>query len=127
MPKITLVLRKAYGGAYIAMNSKCMGADLVYAYPISQLAVLGAEGAVNVVFRKEIANAADPEDAREKRKGEYQEKFMNPYFAAKQGYIDEIIMPEETKRTLLGAFEGLRDKVRRSADNAGKKHGNISL
>lgn len=127
VPKITLVLRKAYGGAYIAMNSKCMGADLVYAYPISQLAVLGAEGAVNVVFRKEIANAADPEDAREKRKGEYQEKFMNPYFAAKQGYIDEIIMPEETKRTLLGAFEGLRDKVRRSADNEGKKHGNISL
>lgn len=127
VPKITLVLRKAYGGAYIAMNSKCMGADLVYAWPISQLAVLGAEGAVNVVFRKEIANAQDPETAREKRKEEYQEKFMNPYFAARQGYIDEIIMPEETKQTLLNAFEGLKDKVQHSVSNVGKKHGNISL
>lgn len=124
VPKITLVLRKAYGGAYIAMNSRCMGADLVYAWPIAQLAVLGAEGAVNVVFRKEIARAEDPKVDRRKKIDEYEQKFMNPYFAARQGYIDEIISPEETKRILTDAFAGLKGKVQRCA---GKKHGNISL
>lgn len=124
VPKITLVLRKAYGGAYIAMNSKCIGADLVYAWPIAQLAVLGAEGAVNVVFRKEIARSEDPEADRKRKTEEYRRKFMNPYFAASQGYIDEIICPEETKRTLWHAFEGRRDRRKESAE---KKHGNISL
>lgn len=125
VPKVTLVLRKAYGGAYIAMNSKCMGADLVYAWPTAQLAVLGSEGAVNVVFRKEIARAADPEEARMQKRAEYHEKFMNPYFAARQGYVDEIFMPEETRRMLLSAFEGLRNKGQ--ADACLKKHGNIPL
>lgn len=127
MPKITLVLRKAYGGAYIAMNSKCMGADLVYAWPIAQLAVLGAEGAVNVVFRKEIAKSEQPEESKRQKVEEYQEKFMNPYFAAKQGYIDEIILPEETRETLINAFAGLKNKVQNAAGNMEKKHGNISL
>jgi len=127
VPKITLVLRKAYGGAYIAMNSKCMGADLVYAWPIAQLAVLGAEGAVNVVFRKEIARAEDPEADRRRKTEEYQQKFMNPYFAARQGYIDEIICPEETKRTLLSAFKGLKGKAQCGMDGVRRKHGNISL
>lgn len=127
VPKVTLVLRKAYGGAYIAMNSKCMGADLVYAWPIAQLAVLGAEGAVNVVFRKEIARAEDQEADRKQKIEEYQEKFMNPYFAARQGYIDEIILPEETRRMLIKAFAGLRNKRRRMVGGVEKKHGNISL
>lgn len=127
VPKVTLVLRKAYGGAYIAMNSKSMGADLVYAWPVAQLAVLGAEGAVNVVFRKEIARAADPEEDRRQKILEYQEKFMNPYFAAKQGYIDEIILPEETRQTLINAFAGLRNKMQCTVFNGEKKHGNISL
>lgn len=127
VPKVTLVLRKAYGGAYIAMNSKCMGADLVYAWPIAQLAVLGAEGAVNVVFRKEIARAENPEEERRQKIQEYQEKFMNPYYAARQGYIDEIILPEETRRTLIEAFSGLRNKVQHITGNGEKKHGNISL
>ena len=127
VPKITLVLRKAYGGAYIAMNSKCMGADLVYAWPIAQLAVLGAEGAVNVVFRKEIAGAEDPEADRQQKITEYQQKFMNPYYAARQGYIDEIIYPGETRATLICAFAGLKGKGRYIADGIRKKHGNISL
>lgn len=127
VPKITLVLRKAYGGAYIAMNSKGIGADLVYAWPIAQLAVLGAEGAVNVVFRKEIARAEDPEADRRQKTEEYQRKFMNPYFAARQGYIDEIICPEETRQTLICAFAGLKNQVQYSADGVGRKHGNISL
>ena len=127
VPKVTLVLRKAYGGAYIAMNSKCMGADLVYAWPIAQLAVLGAEGAVNVVFRKEIARAENPEADRQQKIAEYQEKFMNPYFAARQGYIDEIILPEETRGMLFKAFAGLRNKGRHMACGMAKKHGNISL
>lgn len=126
VPKVTLVLRKAYGGAYIAMNSKCMGADLVYAWPTAQMAVLGAEGAVNVVFRKEIARAENPEEDRKQKVGEYQEKFMNPYFAARQGYVDEIILPEETRQTLMNAFAGLRGKGRRTYGWE-KKHGNISL
>lgn len=125
VPKVTLVLRKAYGGAYIALNSKEIGADLIYAWPIAQLAVLGAEGAVNVVFRKEIAGAEDPEESRKTKTQEYQEKFMNPYFAAKQGYIDEIIMPEDTRQTLIHAFEGLRNKKKSAASY--RKHGNISL
>lgn len=127
VPKVTLVLRKAYGGAYIAMNSKCMGADLVYAWPIAQLAVLGAEGAVNVVFRKEIARAEDPENDKTQKIQEYQEKFMNPYFAAKQGYIDEIILPEETRSKLINAFAGLKNKKQCKAFKREKKHGNISL
>lgn len=127
VPKITLVLRKAYGGAYIAMNSKCMGADLVYAWPIAQLAVLGAEGAVNVVFRKEIASAENPEADRKLKIEEYQQKFMNPYFAAKQGYIDEIIMPEKTRQKLSEAFEGFRNKNKTIRMIGAKKHGNISL
>ena len=128
VPKVTLVLRKAYGGAYIAMNSKSMGADLVYAWPIAQLAVLGAEGAVNVVFRKEISRAENPEEKRRQKIQEYQEKFMNPYCAARQGYIDEVILAEETRRTLIDAFAGLKNKVRgRASDTLGKKHGNISL
>lgn len=128
VPKVTLVLRKAYGGAYIAMNSKAMGADLVYAWPIAQLAVLGAEGAVNVVFRKEIARAENPEETRRQKIQEYQEKFMNPYCAARQGYIDEVILAEETRRTLINAFACLKNKMRdRVYDTLGKKHGNISL
>lgn len=127
VPKVTLVLRKAYGGAYIAMNSKSMGADLVYAWPIAQLAVLGAEGAVNVVFRKEIARAENPEETRRQKIQEYQEKFMNPYCAARQGYIDEVIPAEETRRTLINAFSGLKNKKADHGYYREKKHGNISL
>lgn len=127
VPKVTLVIRKAYGGAYIAMNSKFIGADLVYALPIAQLAVLGAEGAVNVVFRKEIARSENPEAKRRQMIYEYQEKFMNPYCAARQGYIDAVILAEETRRTLIHAFKGLKTKAQYMEFNRRKKHGNISL
>ncbi len=125
VPKVTLVMRKAYGGAYIAMNSKDIGADLVYAWPIAQLAVLGAEGAVNVVFRKEIARAEDSEAERRQKIQEYQEKFMNPYFAARQGYIDEVISPEETKNRIRNAFKVLKMKDRMAVGY--RPHGNIPL
>lgn len=125
VPKVTLVMRKAYGGAYIAMNSKNIGADFVYAWPIAQLAVLGAEGAVNVVFRKQIANAENPEQEREECIKQFKEKFMNPYYAARQGYLDEVILPEKTRSILVETFLALENK---NTDlNLDKKHGNISL
>lgn len=124
VPKVSLIMRKAYGGAYIAMNSKNMGADMVYAWPIAQIAVMGAEGAADIIYRQEIKNA---EDSRAIKKGfvkKYEETFMNPYIAAKRGYIDEVILPEETREKLICAFRMCRTK-RRSIVT--KKHGNIPL
>lgn len=124
VPKISLIMRKAYGGAYIAMNSKDMGADLVYAWPIAQIAVMGAEGAVDVIYKKEIKEAGDREAVREEFIKQYKEMFMNPYIAAKRGYIDEVILPEETREKLISAFEVCNTKHR---DIIKKKHGNIPL
>lgn len=124
VPKITVIMRKAYGGAYIAMNSKEMGADIVYAWPIAEIAVMGAEGAVNIAFKRKIKAAENPEEMREQCKKEYEERFLNPYVAASRGYVNEVIKPEETRTALLKALRGLRSK---KAEAPEKKHGNIPL
>lgn len=124
VPKVSLVLRKAYGGAYIAMNSKGMGADLVYAWPIAQIAVMGAEGAVDIVFKHELETAEDREKAAAEKTAEYNEKFMSPYIAAKLGIIDEVIAPEDTRRKIRMAFESLSSKERSDLSYC---HGNIPL
>ena len=119
VPKVSLILRKAYGGAYIAMNSKGTGADIVYAWPIAQIAVMGAEGAVDIIFKHELDAAATPEQReiiRNQKIEEYNQKFMSPYIAAKLGIIDEVITPEETRRKIRGAFASLSSKERRSEE-----------
>jgi len=124
VPKITLIMRKAYGGAYIAMNSKEMGADIVYAWPIAEIAVMGAEGAVNIAFKRKIKESENPEAMRKQCIKEYDDRFLNPYVAAARGYVNEVIKPEETRAALLKALKGLKNK---EADMPYKKHGNIPL
>lgn len=124
VPKISLIMRKAYGGAYIAMNSKEMGADIVYAWPIAEIAVMGADGAVNIAFKRKIKAAEDPEAMRAQCKKEYEDRFLNPYVAAARGYVNEVIKPEETRDALIKALKGLKNK---QAENPKKKHGNIPL
>lgn len=124
VPKVSVILRKAYGGAYIAMNSKGMGADVVYAWPIAEIAVMGADGAANIIGRKRISAAADPDAERAKIIAEYEEKFMNPYVAAARGFVDEVILPEETKEKIVSAFIMLESKKQ---SLPAKKHGNIPL
>mgnify|MGYP002509847676 FL=1 len=124
VPKVGLIMRKAYGGAYIAMNSKGTGADVVYAWPIAEIAVMGAAGAVSIIGKKEIEKAEDPTAKKEELLDEYNNKFMNPYFAAEHGYVDEVILPEETRIKILNAFKMLKTKKRILPH---KKHGNIPL
>lgn len=124
VPKITLIMRKAFGGAYIAMNSKGMGADVVFAWPIAQIAVMGAEGAVEILHKKRIAEADDPDSMRRQLAAEYEEHFMTPYTAARRGIIDDVILPEETRKKLSESFFALRGK---NEMNRTKKHGNIPL
>ena len=124
VPKVGLIMRKAYGGAYIAMNSKGTGADVVYAWPIAEIAVMGAAGAVSIIGRRQIEQAEDPSAKKEELLDEYNHKFMNPYIAAEHGYVDEVIMPEETRARIAGAFKMLKTKQR---DLPAKKHGNIPL
>lgn len=124
VPKVTLILRKAYGGAYIAMNSKNLGADYVFALPIAQLAVMGAEGAVDILHRKEIAAASNPQEVRKQFIDDYEKKFLNPYIAAKNGFIDEVIAPETVRERIVTAFENLKKKKK---STFWKKHGNIPL
>lgn len=124
VPKICLIMRKAYGGAFCAMNSKELGADIVFAWPIAEIAVMGAEGAVNIVYRKQIAEADNPEKARQEYIEDYERKFLNPYFAAEHGFVDEVIHPDETRERLRAALEMLRNK---EAVLPYKKHGNIPL
>ncbi len=124
VPKVTVILRKAYGGAYDVMSSKHIRGDISYAWPTAEIAVMGPEGAVNIIFRKEIAAAADPEAERERLVREYREQFANPYVAAARGYIDDVIEPQETRPRLIEALRMLRNK--RDA-NPPKKHGNIPL
>lgn len=124
VPKINIIVRKAYGGAYIAMNSKHLGADIVFAWPSAEIAVMGPEGAANIIFRRDIANSDDPIAFREEKIREYREKFSNPYIAASRGYVDDVIEPAATRIRVAGALEMLTSKreVRPS-----KKHGNIPL
>lgn len=124
VPKITLIMRKAFGGAYIAMNSKGIGADCVFAWPIAQLAVMGAEGAVDIIFKKEIADSTNPVEMRREKIAEYEEKFMNPYIAAAKGYVDEVIKPEETRSRFISALKMTESKQDKLPE---KKHGNIPL
>ena len=124
VPKITVITRKAYGGAYCVMSSKHLRGDINYAYPTAEIAVMGADGAVPIIFRKEIGEADDPEKKRDELVNEYQEKFSNPYRAAELGYVDEVIKPEETRPRLIVALEMLKNKV---DTNPPKKHGNIPL
>ena len=125
VPKVTLILRKAYGGAYIAMNSKGLGADIVYAWPIAETAVMGADGAVNIMFGKQIEASSDPAAERERLIGEYEKEFMTPYIAAERGFIDEVILPEETGAKIKDAFAALKNKDRNAVGY--RKHGNIPL
>jgi len=124
VPKITIILRKAYGGAYICMGSQHLGADMVAAWPTAEIAVMGPEGAVNIVFRKEIEKADNPEELRQKRIEEYKEKFANPYMAAQRGYVNDVIAPASTRAWLAKALELTRTKVE---SRPTKKHGNIPL
>ena len=124
VPKITLIVRKAYGGAYIGMCNKELGADLVFAWPSAQIAVMGADGAANIVFKKEIAEADNPIAKREEMIAEYEERFNNPYRSAEMGYVDDIIEPRTTRQRLVSAYDMLSSK-RESLP--AKKHGNIPL
>lgn len=124
VPKITLITRKAYGGAYLAMNSRDMGADIVLAWPTSAVAVMGAEGAANIVYRREIQHSPDPAATRAAKIAEYKKTFDNPYIAAGRGYIDDVIDPADTRRLLIGHLEMLSTKVE---GRPFRKHGNIPL
>jgi acetyl-CoA carboxylase carboxyltransferase component len=124
VPKITVITRKAYGGAYIVMSSKHLRGDINLAWPTAEIAVMGAEGAVNIIFRKAITASDKPEETRQKLVSEYQEKFYNPYVAAARGYIDDVIDPRETRPRLIRALDILKDKTE---SNPTRKHGNIPL
>ncbi|WP_409289132.1 acyl-CoA carboxylase subunit beta [Peribacillus sp. SCS-37] len=124
VPKMTVILRKAYGGAYVALNSKSIGADLVYAWPNAEIAVMGPQGAANIIFAREIQNSGNPEEARVKKIEEYREKFANPYIAAGQGMVDDVIDPRDTRIVLIKALEMMRNK---QEERPKKKHGNIPL
>ena len=124
VPKVTVITRKAYGGAYDVMSSKHIRGDLNYAWPTAEIAVMGAEGAVNIIFKDAITAAEDPAGERKRLVAEYETEFSNPYVAAARGYIDEVILPRETRPRLVRALEILADK---RDTNPRKKHGNIPL
>jgi propionyl-CoA carboxylase beta chain len=124
VPKITVITRKAYGGAYDVMSSKHIRGDISYAWPTAEIAVMGPDGAVNIIFRKELAQAEDPAARRAELVQEYRDQFANPYMAAARGYIDDVIEPAETRPRLIEALQMLQNK--RDA-NPPKKHGNIPL
>ncbi|MCM3617563.1 methylmalonyl-CoA carboxyltransferase [Sutcliffiella horikoshii] len=124
VPKLTVILRKAYGGAYVALNSKSIGADLVFAWPNAEIAVMGPQGAANIIFAREINESDNPEETRAKKIEEYREKFANPYVAASQGMVDDVIDPRETRIKLIQSLEMLRNK---KETRPYKKHGNIPL
>ena len=124
VPRVTVITRKAYGGAYDVMNSKHIGADMNYAWPMAEIAVMGAAGAAEIIFKKEIAEAEDPKAKLAEKVAEYTRIFANPYRAANRGFIDEVIMPEETRTKLIRAFEMLENKAEKLPR---KKHGNIPL
>ncbi|MDO8971950.1 MAG: carboxyl transferase domain-containing protein, partial [Saprospiraceae bacterium] len=124
VPKLTVVTRKGYGGAYIVMSSKHIHSDMVFAWPGAEIAVMGAEGAVAILYRKEIAEKADPVEARKQLVAEFRDKFSNPYIAAGAGFVDDVIFPHETRPRLIAALELLRDK---QTQMPAKKHGCMPL
>ncbi|MCB0770271.1 MAG: methylmalonyl-CoA carboxyltransferase, partial [Flavobacteriales bacterium] len=124
VPRITIITRKAYGGAYDVMNSKHIGADMNYAWPSAEIAVMGAKGAAEIIFKNEIAKAKDPATKLLEKEEEYKEQFANPYEAAARGFVDEVIRPSETRQKVIAALDMLRNKVQKLPR---KKHGNIPL
>lgn len=124
VPLINVIVRKAYGGAYIAMSSKHLGADAVFAWPTSEIAVMGPEGAANIIFKKEIAASDDPMTTRTEKIAEYREQFANPYEAARRGYVDDVIEPDSTRPRIIAALEMLASK---RDSRPAKKHGNIPV
>jgi propionyl-CoA carboxylase beta chain len=124
VPRITVITRKAYGGAYDVMNSKHIGADLNYAWPSAEIAVMGAKGAAEIIFKKEISEAKNPEEKLKEKETEYMHMFANPYRAAERGFIDEVIRPDQTREKLLKAFQMLENKAEKLPR---KKHNNIPL
>jgi acetyl-CoA carboxylase carboxyltransferase component len=124
VPRVQVITRKAYGGAYVVMNSKSIGADLAYAWPSAELAVMGPQGAVDIVYRRELAESSDPVRRRAELVDEYSEKFANPYLAAERGYIDDVIDPADTRRVLAASLDLLRSK---REELPKRKHGNVPL
>jgi propionyl-CoA carboxylase beta chain len=124
VPKITIITRKAYGGAYVVMSSKLIRGDVNFAFPTAEIAVMGPEGAVSIVFREEIGKAKDALAERDRLSTDYRERFANPYKAAELGYVDEIIRPEDTRPKIIRSLEMLKNK---RDSNPPKKHGNIPL
>jgi acetyl-CoA carboxylase carboxyltransferase component len=119
-----VITRKAYGGAYVVMNSKSIGADLAFAWPSAELAVMGPQGAVEIVYRRELQQAADPEARRAELIDEYTEKYANPYAAAERGYVDDVIDPADTRKKLVA---GLRMLASKREELPKRKHGNVPL
>ena len=124
VPKITVITRKAYGGAYDVMNSKHIRGDFNFAWPSAEIAVMGPKGAVEIIFKKEIAASENPEQELSKKLTDYVEKFANPYIAAERGFIDDVIIPSETRTRIIQSFSLLKTKVDK---NPRKKHSNIPL
>ena len=124
VPKITVITRKAYGGAYDVMNSKHIGADLNFAFPNAEIAVMGSKGAVEIIFKKDIERAENPQAKLDEKVAEYAEKFANPYGAAARGFIDEVIVPADTRKKIIKGFTMLQNKV---SNMPRKKHGNIPM
>jgi propionyl-CoA carboxylase beta chain len=124
VPKVTVITRKAYGGAYDVMASKHIRADVNFAFPTAEIAVMGPDGAVNIIFRKELVKSDNPEATKAELVADYRERFASPYKAAELGYIDEVIMPSETRPKVIKAFEMLKNK---RDTNPPRKHGNIPL
>jgi acetyl-CoA carboxylase carboxyltransferase component len=124
VPRIQIITRKAYGGAYVVMNSKSIGADLAFAWPSAELAVMGPQGAVEIVYRRELQQAADPIARRAELVAEYSEKYANPYAAAERGYIDDVIDPADTRLKIAAGLAMLRSK---REDLPRRKHGNVPL
>jgi propionyl-CoA carboxylase beta chain len=124
VPQVSVILRKAYGGAYIAMNARSLGADFAFAWPTAEIAVMGPEGAINIINRREIEKAENPEEERKNKVNEYRQKFANPYIAAARGWVDDVIHPADTRRHLIRALDSLKDKFE---DRPRKKHGNFPV
>ncbi len=124
VPKITVITRKAYGGAYVVMSSKYLGTDVTYAWPSAEIAVMGAEGAVNILFKKQITSAPDPVQERQNLVDDYRQRFNNPYYSARAGYVDDIIEPRETRPKIIASLAALRDKY---SSAPLRKHGNIPV
>jgi len=124
VPKVTVITRKAYGGAYDVMNSKHIRGDFNFAWPTAEIAVMGPHGAAEIIFKDEIKNAEDPKKAFDEKVEEFKQKFANPYIAAARGYVDDVIQPADTRKKLINALRILQTKVQKNPE---RKHGNIPL